>query len=204
MEREIIIVINRLRGKMLPRLVPKFDELSLLVEVHNPDIVSIVESWLCDDIPDAEIRIQGYNILRKDRNRHGGGVLMYIKDQFITEILPQHCVNNLEILPVVVRHSNFKFCITAFYRPPSSPVSIFDILTSFLAFLDISQFSHFILLGDFNINLRNSSHPLYNTFCNFVDYFSLSQVVTNDTHIAPNGHTSLIDLVLTSSLSQVL
>ena len=31
-------------------IVPKFDELCLLVELHNPDIISIVESWLCADI----------------------------------------------------------------------------------------------------------------------------------------------------------
>ena len=39
-------------------VVPKFDELCLLVELHNPDIISIVESWLCADIPDDEICIR--------------------------------------------------------------------------------------------------------------------------------------------------
>ena len=34
--------------------------------------------------------------------------------------------SNLEILPVIVRHLNFKFCIAAFYRPANSPSSIFD------------------------------------------------------------------------------
>ncbi len=42
-------------------LVPKLDELCLLVELHNPDIISIVESWLCADISDAEIGIWGCN-----------------------------------------------------------------------------------------------------------------------------------------------
>ena len=37
-----------------------------------------------------------------------------------------------------------------------------------------------------------------------MDIFSLSQVVKDGTHVSPNGHTSLIDLVLTSSLPQVL
>ena len=179
-------------------LFPKFDELSLLVESHNPDIISIVEPWLCADIPDDEICIQGYNIFRRDRNRHGGGVLMYIRNHFTTHF------SNLEILPVVVRHLNLSFCIAAFYRPPSSSAFIFDTLSSFLASLNIPHFSHFVLLGDFNVNLRNSSHLLYRKFFSFADVFNLSQVVTNDTHTAPNGNTSLIDLVLTSSPSQVL
>ncbi len=60
-------------------LVPKLDELSAVIEAHNPDVVSIVESWLCADIPDSELYIPGYQIFRKDRHRHGGGVLLYIK-----------------------------------------------------------------------------------------------------------------------------
>ncbi len=139
-------------------LVPKFDELCLVVESHSPYVVSIVESWLCDDIPDSEIHIPGYQLLCNDRNRHGGGVLMYINNSFTVEELPSFHLSTLEILPVVVRYLNFKCCITAFYRPPSSPVSIFDTLTSFLASLSISQVSHFVLLGDFNVNIRNPSH----------------------------------------------
>ena len=129
-------------------LVPKFDELSLLVESHNPDIVSLVESCLCADISDEEICIQGYNILCNDCNKHDGSVLMYIKNQFMAELLPSHHFGNLDILAwpcsSIVRRPNFRFCIAAFYHPPSSPVFIFDTLTSFLASLNIPQFSHFI------------------------------------------------------------
>ena len=96
------------------------------------------------------------------------------------------------------------FCIAAFYCPPNSPSSIFDTLSSFITSLSIPQFSNFILLGDFNVNLSNPSHPLYPKFCTLADCFSLSQVVTDDTHVSSNGHTSLIDLVLTSSPSQIL
>ena len=38
------------------------EELSLLVESHYPDIASVVESWLCAGIPDAEICIHGYSL----------------------------------------------------------------------------------------------------------------------------------------------
>jgi len=38
-------------------LIPKLDELCALVEIHNPDVISIEESWLCGDIPDNEISI---------------------------------------------------------------------------------------------------------------------------------------------------
>ena len=37
----------------------------------------IVESWMENEIYDNEMSIDGYNIVRADRNRHGGGVLIF-------------------------------------------------------------------------------------------------------------------------------
>ena len=44
------------------------------------DVLAINESKL-DHVSNDEIHIPGYNIVRKDRNRHGGGVIMYIKEK---------------------------------------------------------------------------------------------------------------------------
>jgi len=41
-------------------ILPKFDELVLMVQAREPDIVSIVESWLDRDVDDSEINISGY------------------------------------------------------------------------------------------------------------------------------------------------
>ena len=35
---------------------------------------------LDETIANNEVLIDGYQIIRKDRNRHGGGVLLYIRD----------------------------------------------------------------------------------------------------------------------------
>ncbi len=58
-------------------LVPKFDELCAIVQSSRPDIICIVESWLCSDIENKEIDIPGYVLHRLDRNRQGGGVVLY-------------------------------------------------------------------------------------------------------------------------------
>ena len=60
--------------------MPKFDQLCLYVESHNPNIICIVETWLSDDIPDHEIGIPEYQLFQQDHNRHGGGVLLCIRD----------------------------------------------------------------------------------------------------------------------------
>lgn len=47
-----------------------------------PSFVSVVESWLGSEIDDSEVSIQGYNIVRLDRSRHGGGIVMYVHNSF--------------------------------------------------------------------------------------------------------------------------
>ena len=103
-------------------LIPKFDELCLLVETHQSEIVCIVETCLDHNIPDNEIHLPGFQFYRLDHNRHGGGVLMYAKHNFIVKVLPSQLQNNvphnLEFLP---RH---KVGITVFYKPPNASSSI--------------------------------------------------------------------------------
>ena len=54
---------------------------------NNPSIICIVETWLLENIFDSEISIENYQIVRLDRNTHGGGVLVYIHNSLSWEIL---------------------------------------------------------------------------------------------------------------------
>ena len=64
-------------------ILPKLEELKYIVNSAKLSVIGISESKLDNSVDDSEICIPGYNILRKDRNRNGGGVLAYIKDEFI-------------------------------------------------------------------------------------------------------------------------
>ena len=104
-----------------------------IVEVEKPDIICIVETWLLSEIEDNEVMIENYQIIRQDRNRHGGGVLMYINSCLSVRVLSSGA-NSLELLIVSVSHvcNHFKYCISVFYRPPSSCIDIFDNLCTVL------------------------------------------------------------------------
>jgi len=104
-------------------------------------------------------------------------VLLCIKGIFVFRELPvDHC-NNLEVLPIEIR-------------------------SNFLASLRIYRFSHFVLIGDFSINMNNPDHPLYSKVCNIMEVFSLTQVVSECTHSSQSGNSSLIDLALVPSPPQ--
>ena len=52
------------------------------------DVMGICETFLDDTIADNEICIEGYTIVKKNRNRHGGGVILYIKEGYSIPKLP--------------------------------------------------------------------------------------------------------------------
>ena len=178
-------------------IIPKLDELRALIEIHTPELICIVETWLCDSIADIELGIPNYRLIRLDRNQHGGGVLIYAQASLVTDVLvkgPQ----DFEFLVVRVNKNLYKFCIGVFYRPPSSTYQSFVDFCTFLETLNISSFSNFVLLGDFNIDCNNPSHFLYPLLSNLMQTFSLTQVVPEATHLNTKGTATLIDLALVS------
>ena len=46
-----------------------------------PAIIAFTETWLDDTITNGEIAVQGYNVHRKDRNRHRGSIAVYVADR---------------------------------------------------------------------------------------------------------------------------
>ena len=131
---------------------------------------------------------------------HGGGVTIYVNNALSFKVLL--CgPSDLELIVISLqtgRRGNT--CLGVFYRPPSSPSSIFDTLSDSLFSIDHTYFSNFVLLGDFNVNIANPDHPLYNKIEELMDSFVLTQVVTSPTHISPNSEPSVIDLVFISNM----
>ena len=63
-----------------------------------------------------------------------------------------------------ILRNNLKLCLSVFYRPPSSPSSIFDTLRDTLLSIEHAYFSNFVSLGDFNVNFEPSHHFVLSSF----------------------------------------
>ena len=61
-------------------LLPKIPELRALAEKYHIHLMSINETHLDETVNDFELEIPGFVIYRNDRNRHGGGVALYVRD----------------------------------------------------------------------------------------------------------------------------
>ena len=77
-------------------ILPKMDELKVVVAVQNPSIICVVETWLCDAISDFEISIKDLQLVRLDRNRQEG-VIIYVHFSLNWDVL-LNGPNDLELL----------------------------------------------------------------------------------------------------------
>ena len=98
----------------------RLDQLSDISSVLKLDILVLTESKLDDTIPSNLITLPGYHEpLRRDRNRHGGGVLVYISENLIFNHQKHLQSENYEHIWVDIKSGNAKFALNALYLPPA-------------------------------------------------------------------------------------
>ena len=66
-------------------LLKYIDELRLLFSNFDFHVISLNETRLDPSVSDDEVSIPGYNILRYDRSRNGGGVALFIRNTLTFE-----------------------------------------------------------------------------------------------------------------------
>ena len=188
-------------------LVKHIDEIKLLLIEKNIHILAINETKLDETIEDNIISIDKYKLHRKDRNRHGGGVAIYIKEDInytIRDDLPNH---NLELICIRIQpfHSE-PFDIISWYRPPNDLIEGFRHLERVLSFVD-SKSKEIILLGDTNCNLMNNetviSHSHVQALENIYQQFGFSQIIREATRVTLTTST-LIDHIAVSNKLNIL
>ena len=106
----------------------RIEQLSDICNSLNLAILVLTESKLDATIPTNLITIPGYHEpVRRDRNRNGGGVLIYIADYLVFQQKIEMQSPLYEHIWVDVRHKNVTFSINALYRPPIETVESHNI-----------------------------------------------------------------------------
>ena len=132
-------------------LLSKIDELRDITKYIKPAILGITESKLDSSITNAEVNINGYSIIRNHRNRNGGGVACYIRNDLCFDI-KNIFSNSIELVFFEILIPKVKpVAIGIFYRPPNGN-EFFNIFSNSFQQID-SKTNEIFLLGDFKINL---------------------------------------------------
>ena len=176
------------------------DELRCFIHDNPIDILTLNETRLDSKIPNDEINIDGYNVIRKDRNRQGGGVAMYVNQNagFSYKLRDDLMSPDLEMISIeVTRQKTKPFVVITWYRPPSSKIELFDYIQAILGKVECENKEVF-LMGDVNCDLFANVFTCYTNKMNEIsDSFHLKQVITEATRVTEKGE-SLIDHIYTT------
>ena len=132
-------------------MLPKIGEVRNIAKLSNAAVIGISESKLDDSVLSSEIHIDNYNTLRCDRNRHGGGVVCYIKNDLSFDVKP-FFPPEIENVSFEILLANTKPIVVGITNRLPSQSEILEIINTHFSKLDTNS-NEIYILGDFNINL---------------------------------------------------
>ena len=194
----------------------KLGELETLADVTKSDIIALTETWLDSTIANQILSIGGFlPPIRNDRNRHGGGVLLYCADHLPVAPRPDLLVAGQESVWVEIKHKpNEKILIGVYYRPPNQSAADRDtFLVKFsqtVASVLEENPKSILIMGDFNDRCvhwddNHSSSELGTKLYDLVTDNGLTQLIDSPTHLDNTGRPQhLLDLILTDSPELIL
>ena len=146
----------------------KIDELTALCRYdynfRTSSVICLTETWLNENDPDSAYEIEGFKLIRSDRNgsdckSSGGGLITYVKEAWCKDctVVRTHCDKNLEVAIISLRpyylpREFSKIIISNVYIPPDGNFS--DASKTLHEMLQSTENSSIdsvnIICGDFN------------------------------------------------------
>ena len=148
------------------------------------------------DVFESEFNINGYKTLFRHRNRHGGGIVMYVKEHLIYIRRFDLEVTQVECLWIEIALKKRKLLLCSVYRPPSANSEYFE------SMLDIfenscSEDKMVVIIGDININYTREDRS--NVLLNLIENLNgLTQLIHDYTRVTGRSST-IIDHIYTTS-----
>ena len=157
-----------------------------------PDIFGMCETFLERSIPDCQLVIDGFNLLRKDRsdtqNKSGGGLVLYYRKSLSCRRRIDLEISKIETLWTEFTPPNAKpFLVCTAYRPPNAQSEWIELFETELSIAQTTGFE-IILMGDFNIDYKSCPNK---KLLNMIQLFDLSQLVTEPTRITETTATTI-------------
>ena len=170
----------------------KFD---FLVDSLNNyiDILLIVETKLDDSFPMNQFRIDGFQLYYLDRCSHGGGLILYIRDNIPAKELKQYKLPNvIEAIIIEINLWKRKWMLCGNYNPHKGRISYHLENISKLLDFYLSKYDNILSPGDFSCEEK----------ANFINDFlctnNLKHLVKKPRCFKNVNNPSIIDFILTN------
>ena len=170
----------------------KFDVLSLEVR-GSVDILLITETKIDQLFPTKQFLMAGYSEpYRLDRNQHGGGLLVYVREDIPSHNLKIRSISNIEALFIEINLRKNKWLLCCSFNPHKN--LILTHLNDIQVILDVqsSKYENFLLVGDFNCE------PTDSKMIDFCQTYNLTNLIKDYTCFKNALNPTCIDLMLTN------
>ena len=190
-----------------PSLRKHKDEIEVLMRENKIDILALNETKLDTELDskteEKQVSIPGYTVLRCDRNSHGGGVAIYLRDTLNFEHRTDLKTDNLEMICIELKPKCSKpFILLAWYRPPNYETNRSKYITRNI-YTNRSKYitrnigertKETILIGDVNCNDLDlvGKNKVLEILRNIYREYQLKQLIRNPTRSTLTSQT-LID-----------
>ena len=181
-------------------LISNLSELIHIVHDLNIDVISLNETRLDVHIYNDELKIPEYKLFRKDRNRNGGGVALYIHSRINPSAL--NIQTNIESVWATVKTKSRNINIGSIYRPPSSLASYFDNIIDCIEQATQNGYE-LIILGDLNFNCITSDNSVESHVEMLQNTFDVKQLIHSPTRVTPHTSTLIDHIYASNSLNSV-
>ena len=202
-----VLQINARSIKRVDYLKNKIVQFRTLVDLKDPDIVSVSETWLNDTVPSDKLLDENkYNIYRKDRkDENGGGVLVAVKKGLNSRQrndLESDAPDHNEMIIVELKQSDGnRLGILSFYRPPND--LNFEFCNNFEHNLDSmwnDGLQEMLVCGDLNFSEIDwdSGYPVNINGLAFktADLFQDFGLTQHNSHPSREENDNILDVIL--------
>ena len=113
------------------------------------------ETKIDGSFPNQQFNVSNYKNFRRDRNKHGGGLLFYINENIPCKLINDEIIpSDIEMITFEVLVKTRKWLCIGLYKSPSQNENYFlDILSKVLTI----QYENVILIGDFNLTINKKN-----------------------------------------------
>ena len=151
------------------------------------DYLVLRETNIEQSFPTAQFYIKGYEIrARRDRDKHGGGLIEFVKNGFISKRLKEYGTKQSESICSEFTIANRKWiCLNIYRLPnPNNMNNFFDEITACLSKAAV-KYENIIIMGDVNIDIKNKGFG-YGKLDTFCDLFNLTNLIHSETCLMKN------------------
>lgn len=179
----------------------KFDEIKEWLDKGIFDILFIQETKIDRTYPNEQFRVDGYNMLRKDRVKGGGGTMAYVKET-ITATQKKKAVKQIEVITLNLQIGQRRFAVVSAYKPPKTDNKTFT--DEMCTILDdvITSCNNILVIGDLNCDILRpqANKKEGRSLLDICDIYDLDSVINKPTRITKNTE-SCLDVILTNTPS---